>query len=67
MCCVLCFVCLCRLHRCERRLLGEVTRFPHDRDIRQVLSVEGQVESVIAEAVADENLHKMYRWWMAWY
>jgi phosphatidylinositol kinase/protein kinase (PI-3 family) len=48
-------------------LRGEVTRFPHDRDIRQVLSVEGQVESVIAEAVMDQNLHQMYRWWMAWY
>jgi hypothetical protein len=34
-----------RLHRCERRLYGEVTRYPHERDIRQVLSVEGQVQS----------------------
>ena len=56
-----------RLYRCERRLLGEVTRFPPVRDIRQVLSVEGQVESVIAEAVEPTNLHQMYRWWMAWY
>jgi serine/threonine-protein kinase ATR len=62
-----------RLHRCERRLFGQVTRYaspprrPGDRDIRQVLSVEGQVESVIAEAVSPNNLHQMYRWWMAWY
>ena len=35
-----------RLHRCERRLYGEVTRYPHERDIRQVLSVEGQVQSL---------------------
>lgn len=56
-----------RLSRCERRLRGEVTRFPHKDDIRQVLSVEGQVESVIAEAAKDENLYQMYRWWMAWY
>ena len=56
-----------RLQSCERRLHGEVTRYPHERDIRQVLSVEGQVESVVAEAVSPQNLHLMYRWWMPWY
>jgi len=55
------------LARCERRLRGEVTRFPNTRDIAQVLSVDGQVRAVIAEAVSPANLSEMYRWWMPWF
>ncbi|EKX32302.1 Rad3 DNA damage checkpoint [Guillardia theta CCMP2712] len=55
-----------KLGKCERRLRGEVTRFPDRRDIRQLLSVSGQVRAVIAEAVDPENLSQMYKWWMPW-
>eukprot|EP00871_Galdieria_phlegrea_P003003 jgi/Galph1/3703/GphlegSOOS_G2332.1 len=30
------------------------------------LSVEGQVERLISEAIDEENLSNMYIWWMAW-
>mmetsp|Transcript_12031 Transcript_12031/g.28331 ORF Transcript_12031/g.28331 Transcript_12031/m.28331 type:complete len:114 (-) Transcript_12031:142-483(-) len=55
------------LSKCERRLRGEVTRFPASRDICQVLSVDGQVRAVIAEAASATNQADMYKWWMPWY
>ena len=31
------------------------------------LSVEGQANQLIAEAVSHENLGRMYIWWMPWF
>jgi serine/threonine-protein kinase ATR len=39
-----------QLARCERRLRGEVTRFPNSRDISQVLSVDGQVSLLVVKS-----------------
>jgi len=33
----------------------------------QVLSVDGQVRAVIAEAVNPSNQSDMYKWWMVWH
>ena len=31
------------------------------------LAVQGHVEHLIEEATSQENLSRMYRWWMPWY
>lgn len=31
------------------------------------LSIEGQAQRLIEEAISLENLSKMYIWWMAWF